>query len=646
MRIGVDVGGTFTDVTFSTEDGLVTAKTPTTDDQSVGVARGIEKVCDDVGVEPSDADGLVHATTVGVNALLEREGARTALVTTEGFGDVLEIGRQTRDELYDLEAKREPPFVPRERRHEVSERATAEGTKEEVDGGELRSLPLEDAESVAVCFLHSYAHPGNEIEAAGAIREEFEAHVTASSDVLPEFREYERASTTVVDAYVTPRVASYLERLVERLSSLGAPEPRVMSSNGGVVRVERAAESAVGTVMSGPAAGVVGAAEYGERVVSFDMGGTSTDVGLVRGNVERTTETSVEGAHVGVPSVDVTTVGAGGGSVARVDEGGALRVGPESAGAEPGPACYRRGGERPTVTDADVALGYVRDGKEFGDEVVVDADAARDALEKIDGFEGAREAALGVRRVADEKTARAVRSMTVERGYDPRGFTLVAFGGAGPAHAAKVAESLGVESVVVPRAGGVLSAYGLLCADEKAEASRTVTGDEDREGVFGQLEDEARDELGREGDEDAVELRRYADVRYSGQGTELTVEVGEPFDSKEAREAFENEHETRYGYTMDEEVTVVSLRVEAVVENEPPETGSAGTGTSVEAEWREAVFADSARETAFYDGVPRIDDKLETPAVVEYGETTAVVPPGWEGRTEGGDIYMSREEGV
>lgn len=644
MRIGVDVGGTFTDVTLSTEDGLVTAKTPTTDDQSVGVARGVEQACEAAGVEPSDADGLVHATTVGVNAVLEREGARTALVTTEGFGDVLEIGRQTREELYDLEAKRAPPFVPRDRRHEVSERATVEGTKEEVDGDELRSLPLEDTESIAVCFLHSYAHPENEIEAARALREEFDAHVTASSDVLPEFREYERASTTVVDAYVTPRVASYLERLVERLSSVGAPKPRVMSSNGGVVRVERATESAVGTVMSGPAAGVVGAAEYGDRVVSFDMGGTSTDVGLVRGSVERATETRLEGAHVGVPSVDVTTVGAGGGSVARIDEGGALRVGPESAGAEPGPACYGRGGERPTVTDADVALGYVRDGKEFGDEVVVDADTAQDALESLDGFEEAREAALGVRRVADEKTARAVRSMTVERGYDPRGFTLVAFGGAGPAHAANVAESLGIEEVVVPRAGGVLSAYGLLCADEKAEASRTITEDEDREGVFGQLEDEARDELGKGKEDGSVRISRYADVRYAGQGTELTVGVGEPFDRGEAREAFEDEHETRYGYTMDEEVTVVSLRVEAVVENEPPDTGGDGdgTGASAEKEVRRAVFADGVRETAFYDGVP--NESIETPAVVEYGETTAVVPPGWEADAEGGDLYVSREE--
>jgi len=637
MRIGVDVGGTFTDVTLSAEDGLRTAKTPTTEDQSVGVARGVKKVCKEAGVDPSDADGLVHATTVGVNTLLERDGARTALVTTEGFQDVLEIRRQTRDELYDLEAKRSPPFVPRERRHEVEERATVDGVEKPVDEDELRALPLEDVESIAVSFLHSYAHPENERDAARVLRDEFDAHVSVSSDVLPEFREYERASTTVVDAYVTPCVASYLNRLVERLDEIGAPKPLVMSSSGGVETAKRTTESAVGTVMSGPAGGVVGAAEYGDRVVSFDMGGTSTDVGLVRNGVEKTTETRVEGAYVGVPSVDVTTVGAGGGSVAYMDEGGALRVGPESAGAEPGPACYGHGGDRPTVTDADVVLGYVRDEKEFGDDVIVDAGEARNALGTLEGFEEATDAALGVRRVTDEKTARAVRSMTVERGYDPREFSIVAFGGAGPGHATKVAESLGVESVVVPRAAGVLSAYGLLCADEKAEVSRTVGRGDDHEEVLSELEAEAREELGR----DDPFVRRHADVRYAGQGAELTVEVRRPFDAEETRDAFECEHETRYGYTMGEATRVVALRAEAVVENEAPATRGVETDREPTVKKREAVFEGGMKETTFYEGTP--DGALETPAVVEYGETTAVVSPGWEARAEGGDLYLSKE---
>ena len=635
MRIGVDVGGTFTDVTLSTDNGLITAKTPTTDDQSVGVKRGIEKVCETADVEPEDVDDVVHATTVGVNALLEGEGAETAVVTTEGFGDVLEIRRQTRDELYDLSAERAPPVVPSERRYEVEERATVDGIEKHVDEDEIRGLPLGGVESIALCFLHSYAHPENERKAENVLKDEFDAHVSVSSDVLAEFREYERMSTTVVDGYVTPVVASYLRRLEERLCGIGVPEPRVMSSNGGVKEAETVAESAVDTVMSGPAAGVVGAARYGDRVVSFDMGGTSTDVGLVLDGVERTTETRVEGAHVGVPSVDVTTVGAGGGSVARIDEGGALRVGPESAGAKPGPACYGRGGEHPTVTDADVALGYVRDGKEFGDDVVVDAGAARDSLERLDGFDGAREAAVGVRRVADERTARAVRSVTVERGYEPSKFTLVAFGGAGPAHAATVAESLGIERVVVPRAGGVLSAYGLLCADEKTTASRTVTREEDSEAVLRELEDEALGEIRKD-----AEVRRYADVRYVGQGTELTVGVGRPFDATDAREAFEEEHARRYGYTMDEEVRVVSLRAEAVVENTAPDTGKAASEVTVEK--RDAVFGDSVHETAFYDGAP--DGTLETPAVVEYGETTAVVPPGWNAHAEDGDLRMEAQE--
>jgi len=634
MRIGVDVGGTFTDITLSTENGLVTAKTPTTEDQTVGVVRGIEKVCDAEGVEASEVEGTVHATTVGVNALLEGEGARTAVVTTEGFGDVPEIRRQTRDELYDLCAERAPPVVPSERRFEVDERATVDGTERGVDEEEIRDLPLDGIESVAVCYLHSYAHPENEEETARVLRDEFDGHVSVSSDVLAEFREYERASTTAIDAYVTPVVSGYLRRLNERLGEIGVPEPRVMSSNGGVKSPERVAETAVDTVMSGPAGGVVGASTYGDRVVSFDMGGTSTDVGLVRDGVERTTGTVVEGAHIGVPSVDVTTVGAGGGSIARTDDGGALRVGPDSAGSEPGPACYGRGGERPTVTDADVLLGYVRDGKGLGDEITVDADAAREALSALDGFDDVTEAALGVRRVADEKTARAVRSVTVERGYDPSEFVIVGFGGAGPAHAASVAGSLGIERVVVPRPAGVLSAYGLLCADEKAEASRTLTEGEGVEEVLRKLEDEARDGVG-----EGCLVRRYADIRYTGQGTELTVRVGRPFDTDEAREAFEDEHATRYGYTMEEEVRVVSVRAEAVVERTPPATGGNNGGAEVDV--RDAVFSEGVYETAFYDGVP--EGTVETPAVVEYGEATAVVPPGWTARVEGGDLYMEAE---
>lgn len=638
MRIGVDVGGTFTDIVVSYDGGLYTTKTPTTEDQSVGVVKGVEKACDELGEEPSDAEGIVHATTVGVNALLERDGAETALVTTKGFSDIIEIGRQTRDELYDLGAEKAESLVPRERRYEVDERTTVDGVEKRPDKDELDAVSSEvDAESVAVCLLHSYTDPSNE----RVVSEELEApHVSLSSDVLREFREYERFSTTVVDAYVTPTVAEYIERLVGRLNGIGAPEPLVMQSNGGVARPERVSGGAVRTVMSGPSAGVVGASGFGYRVVSFDMGGTSTDVGVVRGSVERTRETRIEGLHIGVPSVDVTTVGAGGGSIAYVDEGGALRVGPESAGAEPGPACYGLGGERPTLTDADVALGYVQDGKEFGDEIIVDADKARDALSSLNGFGNAEEAAIGVRKVATETTARTVRSVTVERGYDPRRFTLVAFGGAGPAHAVDVADSLSLERVVVPRAGGVLSAYGLLCADERAEASQTVGegSDEEREEVLESLEDEVRNELEAEGLDD-FETHRLADMRYKGQGDELTVSVGTPFDSDEAHDRFEEEHKTRYGYTMDVDVRTVSLRAVGVVGNESPEFS--GGDSDASAEYRSAVFKRGEFETAFYDGFP--EGELETPAVVEADETTAVVPPGWN--ATGGDRLEITKDG-
>jgi len=629
MRIGVDVGGTFTDVVVSYDGGLHTTKTPTTEDQSVGVVEGVEEACDELGVEPSEADGVVHATTVGVNALLERDGAETALVTTEGFADVVEIGRQTRDQLYDLSAGKTEPLVERDRRYEVDERTTADGLKRRTDADELGELSSEiEAESVAVCLLHSYSDATNEREVADALSA---PHVSLSSEVLREFREYERFSTTVADAYVTPKVADYVERLVRRLDEIGAPEPLVMQSNGGVARPGRVSDSAVRTVMSGPSAGVVSASRFNDRVVSFDMGGTSTDVGVVRGEVERTRETRVEGLHIGVPSVDVTTVGAGGGSVAYVDEGGALRVGPESAGAKPGPACYGRGGERPTLTDADVVLGYIEDGKEFGDEITVDAESAHDALSTLEGFDDPEEAAVGVRRVATETTSRAVRSVTVERGYEPSEFTLVGFGGAGPGHVVDVAESLGVERVVVPRAAGVLSAYGLLCADERAEASRTVgeASDDEYEEVLSSLEEEVRDELGREAEN--IETHRLGELRYEGQGDELTVGVGAPFDGDEARDAFEEEHETRYGYKMEAGVCVVSLRAVGVIGHESPDS-RAVEGASVE--YRTAVFESGEHETAFYDGFP--EGELKTPCVVEADETTAVVPPGWS--ATGGEV--------
>lgn len=469
-RLGVDVGGTFTDVALLTpDDELVTAKVPSTDDQSVGVIEGIEKACTEAGISPADVDAFTHAMTVSVNALLEDDGAKTALVTTEGFRDVLEIGRQTRPDLYDVTVDKPDPLVPRRRRFEVSERATVDGIQQAVDTDEVEALADDiresGAESVAVSLLHAYRHSENEQAVAEVLRDELDVPVSVSHEVLAEFREFERTSTTAVDAYVTPAIDAYLGRLEARADSLGVPVPRIMQANGGIAPAKTVREHAVTTTMSGPAAGVVGAAETAtddslDGLVTFDMGGTSSDVSLVRdGDVEQTTDAEINGRPIKTPMVDVGTVGAGGGSVAWVDAGNALRVGPRSSGAQPGPACYGRGGTEPTVTDANVVLGYIGGSSALGGELSLDVPAAEDALASLAdeaGLADSLEAARGVYRVANANMARAIRSVTVERGLDPRGFGLVAFGGAGPMHAAALAESLGIETVVVPRACGVL----------------------------------------------------------------------------------------------------------------------------------------------------------------------------------------------
>ena len=660
-RIGVDVGGTFTDVALVAGGELVTAKVPTTEDQSVGVMAGIRKACGDAGVDPADVERFVHAMTVPVNALLERDGARTALVTTAGFRDVLEIGRQARPSLYDLDAEKPAPLVPRRRRFEIDERATPEGIEREVGTPAIDRLAdrieSSDAESVAVCLLHAYAHPENEARVAEGLRERLPVPVSASHEVLSEFREFERTATTVADAYVTPGTGGYLGRLLGRAREAGLPAPQIMQSNGGVADVGAVRSRAVTTVLSGPAAGVVGAATLGANaadgagLVTFDMGGTSSDVSLVRdGEAERSADTEIGGVPVRTPMVDIETVGAGGGSVAWLDPGGALRVGPESAGADPGPACYGRGGERPTVTDANVVLGYVGPDATFGDELRIDAGAARDALGALAdeaGLDGARGAARGVHRVANAAMARAIRAVTVERGHDPREFGLVAFGGAGPMHASALADRLGLDRVLVPGPAGVLSAYGLLAADETHDAARTVrfslpdvTAEEGR-AVYDDLGERV---LERASDPGAARIERAADCRYAGQSFELTVPV-EGFDPGAVTERFEAAHERAYGYRLDAAVEAVTLRASASIEADPPEL-SDPTGSDGAAETRAAVFPKAGTVEAAVYGPSTIGPGIELrgPAIVERASSTAVVRPGWRGRVRAdGTLVLERD---
>jgi N-methylhydantoinase A len=650
-KLGVDVGGTFTDVALSLDDELVTAKVPSTEDQSEGVIHGIEKACKEAGIDPETVDEFSHAMTVSVNALLEDDGANTALVTTEGFRDILEIGRQTRPSVYDLDAEKPTPLVPRRRRFEVSERASTDGIEQPVNEDEVQSIVEEirqaDVGSVAVALLHAYAHPENEERVATVLRSELDVPVSASHEVLAEFREYERTSTTAVDAYIRPAIDRYVSHLTDRAHDLGVPQPQIMQANGGITDARTIRENAVTTVLSGPAAGVVGASAMAaddtddrEGLVTFDMGGTSSDVSLVRdGEAERTTEGEINDRPIKTPMVDVETVGAGGGSIAWIDAGGALRIGPRSAGAEPGPACYGKGGTEPTVTDANLVLGYIGASTSLGGELSLDEEAAHDVLANLAdeaGLDGALEAARGVYRVANANMTRAIRSVTVERGYDPRKFGLVAFGGAGPMHAIPIADGLDIDQVIVPRASGVLSAYGLLAADEKRDAVRTYQcslTDVDSNDVDAVYNDLSETLLAEISDRDAATVRHSADLRYAGQSFELTVDIDRPFDAVAAGRRFATAHESAYGYQADEPVELVNCRVTATVPRDAPSLEYTSSG-GLQKTTREAVFTDGVYETAVYDRdrLPP-EGTIEGPSIIEGPESTIVVPPAWNVQT-------------
>jgi N-methylhydantoinase A len=644
LRLGVDVGGTFTDLVALSDGELVTAKVPSTPrDQSEGVMNAIGRS----GVGPGSLAALAHGMTVATNALLERNGARTALVTTEGFRDVLEIARQNRPSLYDLTQDRPPTLVPRDLRFTLKERMGPKGEVEPLDEEGLEeaisAVREAEVEAVAVCLLFAFMHPEHERRVGEALREALpDVHVSLSSEVLPEFREYERFSTTAADAYLAPKLAAYLKNLGGKVEEAGMPSPLIMQSSGGVSTIDDAIRDAAAFVLSGPAGGVVGAAYVaglgGHRdLLTFDMGGTSTDVApVVRGEAQTSTETVIAGVPIKLPMVDVHTVSAGGGSVAWADAGGALRVGPRSAGAEPGPAAYDKGGEEPAVTDANLFLGYLADATELGGEVVLRRDLSAKALtllgEKV-GL-GTEATALGIVRVADAEMARALRVISVERGLDPRDFALLAFGGAGGMHACTLAEELGMSTVLVPRAGGVLSALGLAISDVRRdyvhpylEALKEVDAERVQRS-FEEMEVAAAEHL------EGPEHTRRADLRYAGQSFELTVEAGEPFDELEER--FHAAHEQRYGYRMDDEaVELVNLRLISTVPVDKPELAEPPPEGDPERGRREANFGGEWIE------VPVLDrermgggSEVEGPAIVEFKESTCVVRPGWKGQID------------
>jgi N-methylhydantoinase A len=574
---------------------------------------------------------LPHGTTTATNAVLERKIARTVFVTTDGFADVLQIARQNRPSLYDLSVTRPEPLVPHDRVVTVAERTGPGGDpvirlSEEEIRRVVRQVEDLKPESVAVSLLFSYAGADHERRLCEAL-EHMEVPVTRSSALLPEFREFERASTSVLNAAIEPVMRRYLSHLTAQL-----PEATitVMTSSGGTAGVGFASSSPVHTLLSGPAAGVVAAGAVArsagfDDAIAFDMGGTSTDVCLIRGGQpEVSTSSEIAGLPFRTPAVGIHTVGAGGGSIAWVDTGGALRVGPRSAGADPGPACYGQGGESPTVTDAHCLLGHLDPGRELGGGLRLDLDAAARAIESLpESAQGAH----GILAVVRATMARALRKVSTERGVDPAALALIAYGGAGPLHATALARELGCVAVVVPPAPGVLSALGLLLAPARYEASRTVmTGaGQDLTRAWGELEAEAREELDSQGVAGDITLSRVADVRYAGQSHELRISVDETTD---LAELLHRAHEQAYGYAMrDEPVEVVTLRVVARGEPilpEPPQDWDQGQ-PQPERSREIGNDGDTMNARIVSRAGLRAGDKVTGPALIEQPDTTTLL---------------------
>ncbi len=670
LRIGVDIGGTFTDFVVydpSTQRIQTFKLLSTPHDPAEAVLQGLKRIQDE---SPSTIHGprfmtVIHGSTVATNALLERKGASTALITTRGFRDVLQIGRQNRPALYDFFADPPPPLVPSEARFEMDERVDHEGNVlQALDDMEVEKLiekvKTKNIKSVAVCLLFSFLHPeheqriGEKFSQAGYL-------VSLSSEIIPEYREYERTSTTVVNAYVSPVLDSYLTKLESNIAK--GIRLRVMQSNGGNISPEEARREAVRCILSGPAGGVVGCeyvaksftsrpslpeGEGGLKVITFDMGGTSTDVSLIDDKPQITTEAIVSGCPIRVPLLDIHTIGAGGGSIASVDAGGALRVGPESAGADPGPACYGRGlgGQlsAPTVTDANVVLDRIPPEHFLGGQMPLDFSYAYAALERL-GKEldlSAERAALGVVAVANAHMERALRVISVERGYDPRDFALLSFGGAGGLHAADLARGLGIPSVLVPPLASTLSAFGMLAADVVKDYTLTVMlpGNSPIAELAARLEplaERGRREVLAEGiPAERVRIERFLDMRYRGQSYELIV----PF-SEAVYEDFHRLHEHYYGYTKNgAPVEVVNLRVRAVGEVTPPPlvkeplTGPDASGALIEK--RDVVFAKGILSTPLYRAEAlRAGNRVAGPAVIVRSDTTILLGPSDKAKVDG-----------
>lgn len=650
MRFGVDTGGTFTDVICLTEAGvLATYKLLSTpDDPSKAIVEGMRNL-------DATSFQLVHGTTVATNALLERRGARLAFITTRGFEDLLFLRRQNRPELYTFNVKRRPALVAAEDCVGVQERMLSDGTVHgELADSEVARVVNEVAargvDAVAICLLHAYANHEHEARIAEALRSELDVFITASHEVLPQFREYERASTTAVNAFIGPVMSRYLGELTRAL-----PEARsvdILQSNGGRASVDYVRHYPVHTVLSGPAGGVVGAwsvaRELGiDKIITLDMGGTSTDVSLARGGLTWTSEAEIDGLPVHVPVTDIETVGAGGGSIAYIDPGGSLRVGPQSAGADPGPASYGLGGGSFTVTDAHLILGRLRAEAFLSGEMQLDRVAAVQAAETLAASlgEDVVDLANAVLEIANVAMVRAIKTVSVERGHDPSEFSMVAFGGAGGLHACGIADALDIQRVIVPRVPGLLSAYGMLRADTLRVVSATLLAE--LQTVLGtERLRRSLEELSAELDrslEGSYDVEVEADLRYVGQSFEISVPVHwsvELFDDDPTTQ-FERQHENLFGYLTERPIELVGIRL---------------IGRAAAAEWQSSevpsgdglyrtevvVFGEAAHETRIFERSELPDDVLEGPVIVSEYSATTIVPPGWRLSLSKGHLMLEK----
>ncbi len=668
-RIGVDVGGTFTDFTIfdGTSGEVHFHKVPSTrHDPSEAIATGLRQLLDDHGLAAEKVSYLGHGTTVATNIVIEGRGARAGMLTTRGFRDALELGRQARPSIYDYRVQKPPVLIPRDRRAEVVERIGPEGeVLTPLDEGSLRTaiadLAAQKVEAVAICFLHSYRTPDHEARAAALVRELLpEAHLTVSAELLPEFREFERMSTVAVNAFVGPSMGRYLARLRGRVEEIGIPvAPYTIHSNGGLMSLDAVQAAPVRTCVSGPAAGVVGAAEIGavagfRNLVTFDVGGTSTDVSLIHdGRAVFTSERLVAGYPVKTPMLDIHVIGAGGGSIAAIDDAGAMKVGPQSAGADPGPVAYGRGGTEPTLTDANLVLGRLDAQMLLGGRMQVDLDAARAAItERIAKPLGVplEVAAHGIIRIAVANMSRAIRSVSVEKGHDMADFALCAFGGAGPLHGAEVAVEAGLPRVLIPREPGTLCARGMLLTDLSTDYVRSRFSDATAEGwaamldAFAEMEAEGRAWLEAEAIPAAQQrFKRMLDARYMGQNFEVRVDctgLGAG-DLDALHERFHAAHRREYGHDIRERaVQMVSARVQALgeVAKAPQAELPGGDNLANALVGTRPVYADPAngwQDTPVHDRarLPAGVD-IPGPAIINEMSTTTLILPGQSARRD------------